>query len=238
MKRIGVTSLVTSAVLSATFVAASGSPVAQDPPRVSRAATFVGLKDRDTIFVERVFDAPGGFRGEVSLPGGGAWIRYRVELGPDETMRRYELDLAQRPGDVPRPALVTRRGRDSVFIEPRPGAPFPAVRLAVPPAAIIASTEMAMFELAIRYGLSLGGTHAAFPMFSAWTGKRFDAAVTSVGLDKVRLRTVDTWEFTLDQQRRIVSGTRIGVGGAQANDPWAGIRVVRQGAPQAPSVDR
>jgi hypothetical protein len=38
----------------------------------------VGVKDGETLFVERVGDAPGGFHGEVSVTRGSVWIRHRV----------------------------------------------------------------------------------------------------------------------------------------------------------------
>ena len=48
------------------------------PPDTSRAATFVGFKDGETLFVERVRDAPGGLHGEVSVTKGSVCIRYHV----------------------------------------------------------------------------------------------------------------------------------------------------------------
>jgi len=38
----------------------------------------VGFKDGETLFVERVRDAPGGFHGEVSVTKGSVCIRYHV----------------------------------------------------------------------------------------------------------------------------------------------------------------
>ena len=222
IKRTQALPLLILAMLVAHALPASGAPTGK--PSASRAATFVGIKGTDTLFVERVRDVPGGFRGEVSIPGSGVWVRYRVELGPDEDIRRYDLEMARMPGNTPVPVLVARRGQDSILIEPRPGAPFPAMRLAVPPSAIMGTTEMAVFEQAIRYGMRRGATNAEFPMVSAWTGKRFDAVLATAGRDKVRLTTADVWEFTLDPQRRIVSGARIS---GDAGDPALGIRVVR-----------
>ena len=252
MKRIGILTLVTAGALIASAVLSSGTRIRPDPRDASRAATFVGLRGRDTLFVERVRDAPGGFHGEVSLTSGTVWTRYRVELGPDETIRRYELDMTSivgaEPGvgtmsdtnlasrhdedeertEVPLGVLVARRERDSILIEPLPGTGVSGRRLAVPPSAFMASTEMAVFEQAIRHGLRLGGTRAEFPMFSAWTGQRRDAVVVRRSRDKVRLETsLDVWEFTLDRHRRIVGGTRVSGHLAPADDPWQGIRVVR-----------
>ena len=225
MRRIGLLAI-NAAVLIAMTVLPSVAWAVPPSPQLSRAAIFIGLKDGETLFVERVRDVPGGFRGEVSV-GGASWVRYRVELSPEETIRRYELEVAPRPGDLPRPVLVAHRGRDSILIQPRPGAGFPATRLAVPPSAIMASTEIAVFELAIRHGMRLDSSRAEFPMISAWTGKHFDAVVEAMGRDKVRLTTVDTWEFTLDRHRRIMAGRRLGGHEADAHDPWAGIRIVR-----------
>jgi hypothetical protein len=258
MKRIGILTLVTAAALMASAVLSSGARVGPDPRDASRAATFIGLRGKDTLFVERVRDAPGGFHGEVSLTSGTVWIRYRVELGPDETIRRYELDMTSivgaEPGvptrtrsltmpdtslvfrqdedeeraEIPLGVLIARRERDSILIEPLPGTGVSGRRLAVPPSAFMASTEMAVFEQAIRHGLRLGGTRAEFPVFSAWTGQRLDAVVVRGSRGKVRLETsLDIWEFTLDRHRRIVSGTRVSSHQARANDPWRDIRVVR-----------
>lgn len=233
MKRIGVLALVTAATLIATVTLPRGARVAPSPD-ASCAATFVGLMDAETLFVERVRDVPGGFHGEVAL-GGAVWMRYRVEVAPDEGIRRYELDMMPPSmrdllGSVPWPALVARHERDSILIEPeREFGVFPGAREVVPPGAFMGSTEMAVFEQAIRYGLRRGGTRAEFPLVSAWTGKRMDAAVVRSGRDKVRLETtMDVWEFTLDRQRRIVSGTRLeGLGTEGGRDLWTGIRVVR-----------
>lgn len=232
MKRTATLFFVMAAALIASAVLSSGGGVGPHPPDVSRAATFVGLKDGDTLFVERVRNVPGGFHGEVSLRAGTVWIRYRVELGPHETIRRYELDMTSmtgaEPGDVPRPLLIARREQDSILIEPLPGTGFPDRRLAVPPSAFMASTEMAVFEQAIRHGLHLGRARAEFPLVSAWTGQRRNVTMVRRGRDKVRLETnLDTWEFTLDRERRIMSGTRIKGHQGSANDPWLGIRVVR-----------
>lgn len=198
----------------------------------SRAATFVGLKEGETLFVERVHDVPGGFHGEVSLPGGSVWVRYRVELAPDESIRRYELDMTPRGappgGDPPMPLLVARRTRDSILIAPEPGTPFPGAREAVPPGAFMGSAEMAVFEQTIRFGLHQGGTRASFPIVSAWTGKRMIATVVRGDRGQVRLETtMDIWEFALDAQRRILSGVRLRGREAGGVDPWQGIRVVR-----------
>ena len=202
-------------------------------PDASRTATFVGIKGRDTLFVERVSDVPGGFRGEVSVPRGGVWIRYRVELGPRETIRRYELDMnsmaAAARGDAPEPLLVARHERDSILIEARPGMGLSSRRLAVPASAILATTEMALFEQAIRHGLRSGRARVEFPMVSAWTGQSRDAVVVRKSGDKVRLETGrDIWEFAIDRQVRIVSGTRVS-GSETPGDPFAGVRIVRLG---------
>ena len=218
--RIGILCL--AIALTTTAIFSCGAGVGPASPNASRAATFVGLNGLDTLFVERVRDVPGGFHGEVSLPGGAIWVRYRVQLGPDETIRRYELDMTSmveaKPGDIPRPLLVARREPDSILIEPEPGMSFPGRRVAVSPAAFLASTEMGVIEQAIRYGLR-GGSRGEFPMVSAWTGHSMDAMVRRNG-NRVRLETGrDAWEFTLDRRRRMVAGTLLSGG--------LGIRVVR-----------
>lgn len=180
--------------------------------------------------MERVRDAPGGFQGEVSLKPGTVWIRYRVELGADEAVRRYQLDMTSmvgsEPGEMPRPLLVARRTSDSIVIEPEPGVGFPGSSVAVPPAALIGSTEMAMFEQALRYGLRHRRERAEFPLVSAWTGHRLEAAVVRSKSGMVRLESGrDVWEFTLDAQRRIVNGTLVsGAGGVPGR---GAIRIVR-----------
>ena len=180
-KQDGFHFLVTAACLIATAVLSRDPQAWAATPDASRAATFVGIKGRDTLFVERVRHVPGGFRGEVSVPHGGLWIRYRVELGPGERIRRYELDMTSMAGtargDGPEPLLVARHERDSILIETQPGRGLSSRRLAVPPSAILATTEMAVFEQAIRHGLRLGRARVEFPMVSAWTGQRRDAAV-------------------------------------------------------------
>jgi hypothetical protein len=225
--------LVLVAVLAFTVTATlpSGAPLARPPADVSRAATFVGFRDGETLFVERVRDAPGGFHGEVSVTPGSVWIRYRVELGPDESIRRYELDMSPRgkegPKGIPRPLLIARRTPDSVLVEPAPESGFPGRRELVPPGAFIGSTEMAMFEQAIRFSLRWNAAGVGIQIVSAWTGKRLVATVDRRG-EKVWLSTtMDSWEFTLDKQNRIVSGTRIRGPQGHAVDPWQGIRVVR-----------
>ena len=231
MKRIGILILVTAIALAAMASLASGAPLATLPADASRAATFVGLKDGETLFVERVRDAPGGFHGEVSVVRGAVWVRYRVELAPDQSIRRYELDMArgvEAPQGVPMPLLVARRVQDSILVEPEPGTGFPGAREWVPPGAFMGSTEMAVFEQAIRFGLRRGGTRAEFPIVSAWTGKRMVASVVRKSRDKVWLgTTMDAWEFMVDQRNRILSGVRLEGRGGQGVDPWRGIRVLR-----------
>jgi hypothetical protein len=233
MTRIGIPLLVAVAALTASAVLSLGVPIGANPLIASRAATFVGFKGRDTLFVERVRDVPGGFHGEVSLTGGTVWIRYRVELGPGEGIRRYELDMTPKGeeeefGSLPWPMLIARRERDSVHIEPEPRTGIPARRVAVPPSAFMASTEMAVFEQAIRYGLRRGGARTEFPMVSAWTGQSMNGAVVRRGGNKVRLETGrDIWEFTLDREGRILRGTLIEVSQGGPLDPKQGIRVAR-----------
>jgi hypothetical protein len=229
MKRIGVLISAIAIAFTATASRPIAAPLAKSP---ARAATFVGLKDGETLFVERVHQVPGGFHGEVSLPGGSVWVRYRVEVAPDESIRRYELDMTPRgaqPGvDPPMPLLVARRTRDSILIEPEPGTRFPGAREAVPAGTFMGSTEMAMFEQAIRFGLSRGGARASFPIVSAWTGKRMVATLIRSDRNQVELETtMDVWRFTLDAQRRIVNGVRVRGREAGGVDPWQGIRVVR-----------
>lgn len=254
MKRIGILILVVAIVLTATAALPREAPLASPPADASRAATFVGLRDGDTLFVERVRDAPGGFHGEVELPNGSVWIRYRVELGPDESIRRYELDMTSQgtrgPKGIPRPLLVARRTPDSILVEPVSESGIPVRREFVSPGAFIGSTEMAVLEQAIRFALRWNPAGVQFQIYSAWTGKRFATSVDRKS-DKVWLTTswtrektsaeagrsrdhnvsvttiIDAWEFTLDPQNRIVSGIRRGGSGLQADDPWRGLRVVR-----------
>lgn len=225
MTRIGILLFVTTIALAGSAMRSPGVPIGQRPPNASRAATFVGLRGRDTLFVERVRDVPGGFHGEVSVTSGSVWVRYRVELGPGETIRRYELDMTPKGeeeefGSLPWPMLIARRERDSVLIEPDPRHGFPARRIGVPPSAFMGTTEMAVFEQAIRYGLKRGGTRTEFRMVSAWTGQSMNASVVRRAGGKVRLDTGrDIWEFVLDRERRIVRGTMIA--------PMRDVRVVR-----------
>src|SRR5262249_22681882 len=149
MKRLAIPTLATIVVLVTTASFPNAAPVAPSPPNGSRAATFVGLKGAETLFVERVRDAPGGFHGEVSVAKGSVWIRYRVELGPDESIRRYELDMTPRGADrkgIPIPLLTARRTRDSILVEPEPDSGLPPSRQMVAPGAFVGSTEMAVFE--------------------------------------------------------------------------------------------
>src|SRR5262245_14212236 len=93
MKRVGILIF----VMAITFAGMATLPREALPAATaSRAATFVGVKGGETLFVERVRDAPGGFHGEVSVTKGSVWIRYRVEVGPDASIRRYELDMNPR----------------------------------------------------------------------------------------------------------------------------------------------
>ena len=255
MRRLSTLIIVMAVALIATAGLPRAGRPAPPPADDSRAATFVGLRDGETLFVERVRDAPGGFHGEVEITKGSAWIRYRVELGPDESIRRYELDLTPRgtkgPKGIPRPLLIARRTPNSIIVEPAPGSDIPVRREFVSPGAFVGSTEMAVLEQAIRFALRWSPGGVQFQIHSAWTGKRLAADLRRTRDNKLWLTTrstrektseevkrsrdhnvsvtttVDAWEFTLDPQDRITSGIRHGGSGSQADDPWRGLRVVR-----------
>lgn len=176
---------------------------------VPHAATFLTLMGGDTLSIERVRDAAGGYIGEIAVPSGATWIHYRVWVGPGETVSRLDIAMTSmvgsEPGEAPRPLLEARRGRDSVVIRPAEGMGLPGRRVAVPGAALLGmGYAIASYEQAVRHARVIGGRVVQFPIVEPMNGQLWDATFTRVGRDTiVFVAGPEAWRFAVDAEGRI-----------------------------------
>ena len=173
-------------------------------------ATYVSLVRGDTTFIERVQDVPDGFAGEITMPDGAIWIRYRVWVGPQENVSRIDLAMTSMvgssPGDEPTPMLSARREGNSVVIEPAArNLGFPARRVEADPSVLLTlGPSMSGIEQTLRRARRLGTGKVRLSVVEAMSGRLWDATCTPRGRDATTMTVgPETWELTLDASGHI-----------------------------------
>jgi tetratricopeptide (TPR) repeat protein len=167
----------------------------------------------DTISVEHVRDVADGYVGEIIGAKGIPWIRYRVWLGPKETVTRIDIDMTSMVGasrgNVPMPLLSARLGRDSIVISPADGmAGMVTFRERVPSSALLViGASIASDEQAIRRARELGNGEVSLPLVESMNGQIWNATITPLRGELVRVRIVtEEWQFTCDRRGHIQRG--------------------------------